>query len=117
MISAQQPAAAGEADPVPLEGHDVVVGDQSQHPPERVGVGADGRGQLWYRQWPGGQSLGDLQPGDRAQAMPQQPEVDHLDQGLTVSRLVPGHVRSFQPRIGTATPARVGIDDAILAVR
>ena len=89
MVSAQQPAPVGQADPVTLEGHDVVVGDQPQHPPERVLVGADGRCQLRHRQRPGGQSLGDLQPGDRAQAMPQQAEVDHLDQGLTVSRL--GH--------------------------
>jgi hypothetical protein len=95
MVPAQQPAAVGQADPVTLEGHDVVVGDQSQHPPERVGVGADGRCQLWYRQRPSGQLLGDLQPGDGAQAVPQQSEADHLGQGLTVSRWVPGHVRSF----------------------
>ena len=66
------------------------------------------------RQRPGGQPFGDLQPGDRAQAMPQQAEVDHLDQGLTVSRWVTGHVRSFWPRIGTATPARVEVDVAAL---
>ena len=112
--AAQQPAAVGQADPVTLQGHDVVVGDQPQHPPERVLVGADGCCQLWYRQRPGGQSLGDLQPGDRAQAMPQQAEVDHLGQGLTVSGWVTGHVRSFKPRIGTATPARVWVDLAIL---
>jgi hypothetical protein len=110
MIWAQQPAAAGQADPVTLEGHDVVVGDQPQHPPERVGVGADGSCQLRHGQRPGGQSFGDLQAGDRAQAMPQQAEVDHLDQGLTVSRRVTGHVRSFWPRLGTTTPARVAVD-------
>ena len=49
MVSAQQPAPFGQADPVPLEGHDVVVGDQPQHPPERVLVGASGCGQLRYR--------------------------------------------------------------------
>jgi hypothetical protein len=78
MVAAQQPAPVGQADPVTLDGYDVVVGDQPQHPPERVGVGADGCCELRHRQWPGGESLGDLQPGDRAQAVSQQSEVDHL---------------------------------------
>jgi hypothetical protein len=73
----------------------VVVGDRPQHPPERVLVGTDGCGQLGQRLRPGGQALGDLQPGDGAQAVPQQPQVDHLDQGLPVGRGVPSHVRSF----------------------
>ena len=47
--SAQQPTPIGQADPVLLEGHDVVVGHQPQHPPERVLVGTDGDGPLWYR--------------------------------------------------------------------
>jgi hypothetical protein len=97
MIWAQQPPPAGQADPVTLEGHDVVVGDQPQHPAERVLVSADGHCQLWDRQGPGGQPLGDLQPGDRAQAMPQQAQVDHLDQGLTVSRWVLNHIRTSCP--------------------
>jgi hypothetical protein len=46
MIAAQQPASAGQADPVTLQGHDLVVGDQPQHPPQRVLVGADGYCQL-----------------------------------------------------------------------
>jgi hypothetical protein len=92
MVAAQQPAPVGQADLVVLQGHDVVVGDQPQHPPQRVLVSADGGGQ--FRQRAGGQSLGDLQPGDRAQAVPHQPQVDHLGQGLTVSRWVPSHVRS-----------------------
>jgi hypothetical protein len=96
MVAAQQPAPVGQADLVLAEGHDVVVGDQPQHPPQRVLVGADGGGQFRQRQRHGGQSLGDLQPGDRAQAMPHQPQVDHLGQGLTVSRWVPSHVRSFR---------------------
>jgi hypothetical protein len=54
MVSAQQPAPVGQADPVPLEGHDVVVGDQPQHPPERVLVGANGGCQLRHGQRPGG---------------------------------------------------------------
>jgi hypothetical protein len=95
MVPAQQPAAAGQADLAALDGHDLVVGDQSQHPPQRILVGADGRCQLGHRQRPGGQSFRDLQPGDRAQAVPQQPEVDHLDQGLPVARWVLGHVRSL----------------------
>jgi hypothetical protein len=107
MVAAQQPTPVGQADPVTLEGHDVVDGDQSQHPPERVLVGADGGGQLRHRQRPGGQSLGDLQPGDRAQAVPQQPEVDHLDQCLTVSRWFPSHVRSFWRQIGNSAAPRV----------
>ena len=56
----------------------------------------------------------DLQPGDRAQAMPQQAEVDHLGQGLTVSRWVPGHVRSFWRRLGSATPPAGRVDVAAL---
>jgi hypothetical protein len=99
MVPAQQPTPVGQADPVTLEAHDVVVADQPQHPPQRVGVGGDRGGQLHHRQRPGDQALGDLQPGDRTQAVPQQPEVDHLDQGLPVSRLVPSHVRSFWARI------------------
>jgi hypothetical protein len=100
VVPAQQPAPVGQADPVTVEGHDLVVGDQPQHPRQRVLVGADGRGQLRQRQRPGGQALGDLQPRDGAQAMPQQPEVEHLDQGLPVGRRVPSHVRSFRPRPG-----------------
>jgi hypothetical protein len=47
--------------------------------------------------------------------VPQQPQVDHLDQGLPVSQwVVPSHVRTSWPRIGTATPARVAIDAATL---
>jgi hypothetical protein len=49
MVAAQQPAPVGQADPVGLEGHDMVVSDQPQHPSQRVRVGADGRGQL--RHW------------------------------------------------------------------
>jgi hypothetical protein len=91
MVTAQQPTPVGQADPVPLQGHDLVIGDQPQHPTERVLVGADGCGKLGHRQRPSGQPLGDLQPGDRAQAVPQQAEVDHLDQGLPVCRWVPSH--------------------------
>jgi hypothetical protein len=36
--------------------------------------------------------------------MPQQPEVDHLGQGLTVSRWVNSHVGSFWRRAGSTTP-------------
>jgi hypothetical protein len=93
MVAAQQPAPVGQADPVPLDGHDVVVGDQPQHPPERVGVSGDHDCQLRHWERPGSQALGDLQAGDGAQAVPQQPQVDHLDQGLPVSRRV-SHVRS-----------------------
>jgi hypothetical protein len=46
MVPAQQPTPVGQPGPVTLEGHDLVVGDQPQHPPERVMVGADGGGQL-----------------------------------------------------------------------
>jgi hypothetical protein len=94
MIWAQQPTAVGEADPVTVEGHDVVVGHKPQHPVQRVLVSADGGGQLRHRQRLGGQALGDLQAGDRAQAVPQEPQVDHLGQGLPVSRRI-GHVRSL----------------------
>ena len=103
MIWAQQPAPVGQADPVTSKvtmwwsatsrstrqsaSWSVPTAAASAHP---------------------GQSLRDLQPGDRAQAMPQQAEVDHLGQGLTVSRWVPGHVRSFWRRLGSATPPRGG---------
>src|SRR4029453_2007440 len=36
--------------------------------------------------------------------MPQQAQVDPLDQGLTVSRLVTGHIRTSWPRTGRPTP-------------
>jgi hypothetical protein len=44
-------------------------------------------------------------------------EVDHLGQGLTVSRWVPGHVRSFWRRLGSATPPAGAGRRRSLAVR
>ena len=107
MIWAQQPARVGQADPVTSKVTMLVVGDQPQHPPERVLVGADGRCQLWYRQRPGGQSLG---TSSRVIAHRQ---CRSWPRWITSARSdgrrwVPGHVRSFWRRLGSATPPRGG---------
>ena len=82
MVPAQQAASVGQRDPVLLNGHDPMISQQPQHASQRVLVGIDGRCQFRDRQWPGCQSLRDLQPRDRADAMADEPNLVHIDQGL-----------------------------------